>query len=204
MHNRDAVFLDELCPKLRVRRWRQSLHSHTSKSCIYCGKPSESIDHIVPQSRGGLSVTENCVPACLSCNGQKSDADAFDCNQTHRRLTSVHCMTDKLARSFQSRSGHLCSGERCDQWIRKVCRNKYNFYSYDCGVTDATFGRAIWDKVRREKPHPCYASECLGCRQSARFFVGVNVSKTAFSRLSAAMITKGFRRLLLALMGLKS
>ncbi len=23
-------------------------------------------------------MTENCVPACLSCNGHKSDADAFD------------------------------------------------------------------------------------------------------------------------------
>ena len=78
MHNRDAVFLEDLCPKLRVRRWRQSLHTYTGKSCIYCGKPSESIDHVLPRSRGGLSITENCVPACLSCNGHKSDADAFD------------------------------------------------------------------------------------------------------------------------------
>jgi hypothetical protein len=23
-------------------------------------------------------VTENCVPACLACNGHKSDADAFE------------------------------------------------------------------------------------------------------------------------------
>jgi len=78
MHARDAVFLEDLCPKLRVRRWRQLLHSYTHKTCIYCGKPSESIDHVLPQSRGGLSVTENCVPACLACNGQKSDADAFE------------------------------------------------------------------------------------------------------------------------------
>ncbi len=78
MHSRDAVFLEDLCPKLRVRQWRQSLHTFTGKSCIYCGKPSESIDHILPMSRGGLSITENCVPACLSCNGKKSDTDAFD------------------------------------------------------------------------------------------------------------------------------
>lgn len=32
----------------------------------------------MPRSRGGLSVTENCVPACLACNGHKSDTDAFD------------------------------------------------------------------------------------------------------------------------------
>ena len=28
-------------------------------------------------SQGGLSKTENCVPACLSCNGDKSDENAF-------------------------------------------------------------------------------------------------------------------------------
>ena len=77
MHNRDAVFLEDLCPKLRNRRWRQSLHEFTGNRCIYCGKSSESIDHVLPRSRGGLSITENCVPACLSCNGSKTDNDAF-------------------------------------------------------------------------------------------------------------------------------
>ena len=78
MHNRDAVFLEDLCPKLRNRRWRQSLHEFTGNSCIYCGKTSESIDHVLPRSRGGLSITDNCVPACLSCNGSKTDNDAFE------------------------------------------------------------------------------------------------------------------------------
>ncbi len=78
MHNRDAVFLEDLCPKLRNRRWRKSLHEFTGNSCIYCGKTSESIDHVSPRSRGGLSITENCVPACLSCNGSKTDNDAFE------------------------------------------------------------------------------------------------------------------------------
>ena len=32
----------------------------------------------MPRCRGGLSVTANCVPACLACNGHKSDADTFD------------------------------------------------------------------------------------------------------------------------------
>ena len=78
MHNRDAVFLEDLCPKLRNRRWRKSLHEFTGNSCIYCGKTSESIDHVLPRSRGVLSITENCVPACLSCNGSKTDNDAFE------------------------------------------------------------------------------------------------------------------------------
>ena len=60
-----------------LRQWRKSIHRFTGKSCIYCGKPSESIDHVVPRSQGGLSTTENCVPACLSCNGDKSDENAL-------------------------------------------------------------------------------------------------------------------------------
>ncbi len=78
MHKRDAVFLEDLCPKLHDRRWRKSLHVYTGNSCIYCGKNSESIDHVFPRSKGGLSITENCVPACLSCNGSKTDNNAFE------------------------------------------------------------------------------------------------------------------------------
>ena len=77
MHINDAVFLEDLCPKFRLRQWRKSIHRFTGKSCIYCGKPSESIDHVIPRSQGGLSTTENCVPACLSCNGDKSDENAL-------------------------------------------------------------------------------------------------------------------------------
>lgn len=77
MQARDGVFLEDLCPKVRARRWRQTLHTITDGSCLYCGERSESIDHVHPRSRGGLSVTENCVPACLPCNGSKGDSDAF-------------------------------------------------------------------------------------------------------------------------------
>ncbi|CAK6687032.1 HNH endonuclease signature motif containing protein [Synechococcus sp. CCY9201] len=78
MQARDAVFLEDLCPKLRARRWRRSIHQVTDSHCLYCGRPSESIDHVLPRSRGGMSVTENCVPACLACNGAKGDTEAFD------------------------------------------------------------------------------------------------------------------------------
>jgi hypothetical protein len=74
---RDGVFLEDLCPKSHARRWRRSLHLLTGRRCLYCGSPSQSIDHVKPLSHGGQSSTENCVPACLSCNGQKGDCDVF-------------------------------------------------------------------------------------------------------------------------------
>jgi len=77
MHINDAVYLEDLCPKLKFRKWRQSIHKFTKKSCVYCGNASESIDHILPRSKGGLSTTKNCVPACLACNGDKSNNEAF-------------------------------------------------------------------------------------------------------------------------------
>jgi len=78
MHIWDAIFLEDLCPKLHDRRWQKSLRKFTGKSCIYCGEKSESIDHVLPRSKGGLSITENCVPACLSCNEKKSSKDVFE------------------------------------------------------------------------------------------------------------------------------
>lgn len=74
---RDGVFLEDLCPKTHARRWRRSLHHLTGRRCLYCGLPSQSIDHVRPLSHGGLSITKNCVPACLSCNGSKGDGEAF-------------------------------------------------------------------------------------------------------------------------------
>lgn len=77
MQARDGVFLEDLCPKVRARQWRRELHQLTGHRCLYCGDPSESIDHVFPRSRGGASEDDNCVPACLNCNGSKGDSEAF-------------------------------------------------------------------------------------------------------------------------------
>ena len=121
MHSRDAVFLEDLCPKLRIRRWRQSLHNYTEKSCIYCGNPSESIDHILPQSRGGMSITTNCVPACLSCNGLKSDADAFD---WYRRQRFYDPRRSMAIRAWMD--GDLSLALRLLQWVQPTTGMKSN------------------------------------------------------------------------------
>ncbi len=77
MHEQDAIYLDQLCPKISTQNWRVSLHKLTKNKCIYCGNQSESLDHLHPISRGGKSITSNCVPCCLSCNGKKSDSEVL-------------------------------------------------------------------------------------------------------------------------------
>ena len=51
MHKQDAIYLDQLCPKISNKNWRDSLHKLTKNKCIYCGKPSESLDHLHPKSK---------------------------------------------------------------------------------------------------------------------------------------------------------
>jgi 5-methylcytosine-specific restriction endonuclease McrA len=41
--------------------------------CQYCGGRAESIDHVVPRSRGGEHTWENVVAACRACNTHKRD-----------------------------------------------------------------------------------------------------------------------------------
>lgn len=39
--------------------------------CVYCGDPSEEMDHVIPFSDGGADALSNLVPACRACNRQK-------------------------------------------------------------------------------------------------------------------------------------
>ncbi len=78
MHKQDAIYLDQLWPKNRNKKWRDSLYKLTKNTCIYCGNPSESLDHLHPRSKGGETITKNCVPCCLSCNGKKSDTEVLN------------------------------------------------------------------------------------------------------------------------------
>jgi hypothetical protein len=41
--------------------------------CRYCGQFGDTIDHVMPKSKGGLSTPMNCVCACSECNLLKAD-----------------------------------------------------------------------------------------------------------------------------------
>ena len=41
--------------------------------CAYCGSHANTIDHVLPRSRGGKDTWENLVACCLKCNNKKSD-----------------------------------------------------------------------------------------------------------------------------------
>ncbi len=52
---------------------RRSVFARDESRCQYCGDRADSIDHVVPRSRGGEHAWENVVAACRPCNLRKGD-----------------------------------------------------------------------------------------------------------------------------------
>lgn len=59
----------------RRRITRKAVLARDSWTCQYCGsnKPSLTVDHVIPRSRGGESVWENIVASCAPCNRKKGN-----------------------------------------------------------------------------------------------------------------------------------
>lgn len=58
-------------------RFRQSIFKAWNWDCAYCGGTAESLDHVLPKAKGGLTVRANLVPACLPCNRRKGHTEVF-------------------------------------------------------------------------------------------------------------------------------
>lgn len=54
------------------RIWRREIKEKWEHKCAYCESTENlTIDHIVPQSKGGIDFTKNVVCACHNCNQSK-------------------------------------------------------------------------------------------------------------------------------------
>jgi 5-methylcytosine-specific restriction endonuclease McrA len=52
---------------------RRAVFGRDGHLCQYCGGPAESIDHVMPRSKGGGHTWENVVACCRPCNIRKGD-----------------------------------------------------------------------------------------------------------------------------------
>ncbi len=59
-------------PRRRVANVsRRAVFVRDDYRCQYCGSGADSIDHVIPRSRGGLDDWDNLAAACRSCNSTK-------------------------------------------------------------------------------------------------------------------------------------
>jgi CRISPR/Cas system Type II protein with McrA/HNH and RuvC-like nuclease domain len=53
---------------------RENVFKRDNYECVYCGSSKIlTIDHVIPQSKGGKDAWDNLVTACRSCNAEKAD-----------------------------------------------------------------------------------------------------------------------------------
>ena len=52
---------------------RRAIFARDGGRCAYCKAAAETIDHVLPRSRGGRHAWENVVAACARCNHTKGD-----------------------------------------------------------------------------------------------------------------------------------
>ena len=68
---------------------RRAVFSRDTWICQYCGGKAETMDHVVPRSRGGDHSWENVVAACRRCNSKKKDKLPVEASLKLRRKPGV-------------------------------------------------------------------------------------------------------------------
>jgi 5-methylcytosine-specific restriction endonuclease McrA len=68
---------------------RRAVFSRDAWVCQYCGGKAETMDHVVPRSRGGDHSWGNVVAACRRCNSKKKDKLPVEASLKPRRKPGV-------------------------------------------------------------------------------------------------------------------
>lgn len=73
----------------RANLSRKAVFARDSWTCQYCGSKAETVDHVVPRSRGGEHEWGNVVAACKRCNCKKRDKLPHQASLSLRRNPGI-------------------------------------------------------------------------------------------------------------------
>jgi len=72
---------------------RKNIMKRDENRCQYCGKTlrgeTETLDHVIPSSRGGKHTWTNVVAACKPCNTHKADRTPEEANMKLLRKPTI-------------------------------------------------------------------------------------------------------------------
>ena len=66
-------------PQEARRLWRKSIREKWEYECAYCGSGENlTLDHVIPQAKGGTDHLTNVVCSCEACNRSKAHTDFYE------------------------------------------------------------------------------------------------------------------------------
>ena len=99
--------LETLTSSQAKRLWKDSIKDEWNRKCVYCNSEEDlTLDHIIPQSKGGKDEKTNVVCACKKCNYSKGHTDwsewfkAQDFFTIERHNDIVKWMTPEPSESY--------------------------------------------------------------------------------------------------------
>ena len=77
-----AVWIDDQTIQLLYnpflfRDYRKAALKRDHYTCLWCGRPGTTVDHIIPASKGGSDLPQNLLAACMECNTKRGNRSAF-------------------------------------------------------------------------------------------------------------------------------
>lgn len=70
----DSIFMSSFRKRRFASRKTPYFHMIRNDLCAYCGGAGGTVDHIVPQAKGGQN-RDNLTGSCQPCNNLKRDKD---------------------------------------------------------------------------------------------------------------------------------
>ncbi len=77
-----AVWIDEQTIQLlynpfSYRDYRKAALKRDKYTCLWCGCPARTVDHIIPSSKGGSDLPRNLLASCSECNTKRGNRSAL-------------------------------------------------------------------------------------------------------------------------------
>lgn len=69
----DYLYNLEVCTSSEAKKlWKNSIKDEWNRKCAYCDSENNlTLDHIIPQKKGGRDIKTNVICACAKCNRDK-------------------------------------------------------------------------------------------------------------------------------------
>lgn len=96
------IKLARLIFKNKVTFSKRGVFVRDDFKCQYCGKTvhKPELEHVYPQSKGGLTTWENCVCSCSDCNRKKKDFLCSEIKMYPKRKPVAPTITEFFQKKF--------------------------------------------------------------------------------------------------------